>query len=419
MEPEKQSCKANLVPGESAGGLRYLARQPILDTRGRVHGYELLFRSGPETVFRGDGDHATRTMLDNAVMFGLDKLTAGLPAFVNCTREALTDQLVDVLPPSMTVLEILENLDPTPELIASCRQLKAAGYRLALDDFVWREGMDELVEIADYIKVDMSVVGSEERRGLLEQLQNKPVVLVAERVETQQDYQQVLSEGFSLFQGYYFCRPMLFKNRNIPPNRLFHFQILQLLQRSPTDLRKLSDLLKKDTSITYRLMRLVNSPVCAMRQEIRSIETALIAVGEDAFRRIATLAIASDLNGDQPMELLRMAFVRGRFCELTAGLCGLDPMEQYLLGMLSLVPAMMKISVEDLAPSLPLRESVQDALLGKDVRERCLLHWLECNERGDWKGCDELIQHYGLQGEEIIHCYEEALVWAEEAISSV
>jgi hypothetical protein len=114
---------------ELADAFRYLARQPILDTHGRIYAYELLFRVRPENAFRGDSDLATRTMLDNAVIFGLDKLTAGLPAFVNCTMESLTERLVNVLPPTMTVLEILETLEPTNNLIAACHELKAAGYR--------------------------------------------------------------------------------------------------------------------------------------------------------------------------------------------------------------------------------------------------------------------------------------------------
>ena len=419
MSLEEEAVKVEYPQSEILGGLRYVARQPILDLRGRVHGYELLFRSGPNSAFSGDGDLATRTMLDNAVLFGLERLTAGLPAFVNCTLESLTGQMVEVLPSSMTVLEILESLEPTPELIKACRLLKAVGFRLAMDDFVWRPGFDELVEMASYIKVDISQTGGYERQQLLRRLKGKPVVLLAEKVETPEEFQQLRREGFTLFQGYYFCRPVLMKNRSIPPNRMFHIQILQLLHKTPTDLHQLSDLLKKDTSITYRLLRLVNSPICAMRQEVRSIETALIAVGEETFRRIAMLAITSDLGADQPQEVLRMAFVRGRFCELAAGLCQLDSTEQYLLGVLSMLPAMLHLSMEDLAPSLPLREGICDALLGKPVVERCLLQWLEGNEHGDWAGCEAVIQSHVLQAEELVRCYTEAMIWAEEAIHSV
>lgn len=400
-------------------GLRYVARQPILDLRGRVHGYELLFRAGPEAVFRGNGEMATRTMLDNAVMYGLEVLTTGLPAFVNCSAESLTAQLVDVMPPSMTVLEILETLEPTPELVQACRELKSVGFRLALDDFVWRPGVEPLVDIADYVKVDLLSQDASQRHDLLQRLRKKPVVLVAEKVETQQDFQQLRAEGFTLFQGYYFCRPILLKNRNIPGNQLFHLRILQLLHESPTDLRKLSELLKRDTSLTYRLLRLVNSPICAMRQEVRSIETALIAVGEDAFRRIATLAITTDMNMEQPKELLRMAFVRGRFCELAAAQCGLDPTEQYLLGMLSLVPAMLRTSMDDLAPALPMRPAIREALCGTENDDRLLLQWLEADERGDWKGCDALAQAKGLHAPELVRCFTEAITWADQALNSL
>ncbi len=404
------------VQGELAGGLRYVARQPILDLRGRVHGYELLFRNGPELAFRGDGDLATRTMLDNTVIFGMEKLTGGATAFVNCTRESLTEKLVDVLPSSMTVLEILESLEPTPSLIEACRKLKASGFRLALDDFVWSPKFEPLVALADYVKVDFTLTGPSERKALLKHLSGYAVALIAEKVETQEEYKQACAEGFTLFQGYYFCRPVLLENRKVPANRLSHIEILQLLRDDSIDLRKLTRLVKRDTSLTYRLLRLINSPMCAVRQEVRSVQAALLAVGEDAFRRIATLAITSELNTDGPAEVLRMAFVRARFCELAAGLCGMDSTEQYLLGMLSLLPAMLRLPMEELAPSLPLREEIRQSLLGADLPERSLLEWLVRHEHGDWAACDAIVQMRGLKQKDLVRCFDEAVVWAEAAL---
>jgi EAL and modified HD-GYP domain-containing signal transduction protein len=401
---------------ELAGGLRYVARQPIMDLWGRVYGYELLFRAGPEAVFRGDGDLATRTMLDNTVIFGLEKLTAGLPAFVNCTREALMGQLVNVLPPRMTILEILETLEPTPGLIAACRKAKALGFRLALDDFVWKPKLEPLVELADYIKVDFTLLDAAGRESLRQRLGGVTVALIAEKVETQEENQQACAEGFTLFQGYYFCRPILLKNRKIPADWLSYIEILQFLQGESIDIRKLSRLLKRDASLTYRLLRLVNSPVYAVRQEVRSIEVALVIVGEEAFRRIAMLAIASELNANRPPEILRMAFVRGSFCELAAGLCALEQAEQYLLGMFSLLPAMLRIPMAALALALPLREKIREALLGMVSLESSLLRWVECHERGDWVKCDAIAQSYGLNQDELMQCYGQAVVGAEAAL---
>jgi len=396
--------------------LRYVARQPIMDLRGRVHGYELLFRAGPEAAFRGDGDLATRTMLDNTVIFGLERLTGGVPAFVNCTRESLTEDLVHVLPAGMTVLEILENLEPTPGLIDACRKLKAEGFRLALDDFTFKPKWGPLVELADYIKVDFVLSGPQERERLLKRLRAVTVALVAEKVETQEEFNQACAEGFTLFQGYYFCRPVLMENRKMPANRLSQIEILQLLRANSIELRKLTQLVKRDASLTYRLLRFVNSPLCAVWQEVSSIQSALLAVGEETFRRILTLAITSELCSDQPAEVLRMAFVRGRFCELGAALCELDPTEQYLLGMLSLLPAMLRLPMEALTPALPLRHEIRQALEGAANPQRILLQWLESHEYGNWAACDEVVLANGLNEAEVVGCYGEAVEWAEQAL---
>ena len=398
------------------GGLRYMARQPILDLRGKVYGYELLLRSGPEAGFQGDNNLATRAMLDNTVLFGFEKLTGGLPGFVNCTAESLTGELVDVLPPQLTVLAILDTVEATPEVLEACRKLKAQGYRIALDNFEWKPRLQTLLELADYVKVDFansSVVG---RQEIFRRLLGKKTVLVAEKVESPQEYQQAREEGFTLFQGYYFCRPVLMNNRKIPSNRMGHFELLKLLQSDDIDVHEASRMMKRDASMTYRLLRLANSPMYALHMEIRSIQTALLVLGEKTFRRIVTLAIASDLNGEQPLEILRMAFLRGRFCELASERCGLDPGEQYLLGMLSMLPAMMLMPMEDLVPTLPLRDEIKSALKGAANRERVLLGWLESHEHGDWATCDTVVEANGLSEKEMVACYRSALVWAGAAL---
>jgi EAL and modified HD-GYP domain-containing signal transduction protein len=413
------------VPGSSVGcagvdpdsALRYVARQPILDLQGKVYGYELLFRSGAETVFSGDGEFATRTMIDNTVLFGLEKLTGSLPAFVNCTADALVREQVGLLPPGMTVLEILETVEPVPEVIQACRHLKSLGFRLALDDFVWKPSLEPLIRIVDYIKFDFILSGERERRAMLARLKGVPAVLLAEKVETQQDYQRASAEGFMLFQGYYFCRPTLLTRRKVPANQISHIEMLRLLQQTPLDLPRASEAVKRDAALTYRLLRLVNSPACAMRQEVRSISAALMALGEDVFRRIATLAIASELNSGQPAEILRMAFVRARFCELAAAACGLNTLEQYLMGMFSMRPAMLRAPMEEILTALPLREEIRSALLGEPNSERTLLAWLEANEQGNWQTCDAVALVQRLNSEYLHRSFTDALVWAELSLS--
>jgi EAL and modified HD-GYP domain-containing signal transduction protein len=403
---------------EQAGELRYVARQPILDLHGAARGYELLFWNGRNLTTRGKSDLATRTMLDNTVVFGLEELTRGLPAFVNCTADSLTEEWVAVLPPHMTVLELASDAEPTPSLLAACRKLKASGFRLALTDFTGIPDYRSLVDLADYIKVDIHKVSTLARANLLRWLTGSTASLVAQNVETQEQYGQVCKEGFDLFQGYYFCRPEPLQSHRIPGNRLVHLEILEDLQSDPVDLQRLSQLVMCDASLAYRLLRLVNSPVSAMRQEVTSIQSALMLVGDATFRRIAMLAIASDFNTNQPAEILRMAFERGRFCELAAPLCGLSPSEQYLIGMVSLFPAMLLIVMEDLVRLLPLRETARDALLGKDIPEGMLLHWVVCQEHGDWAECDAIVRSSGMSHEQAMRCHALAVEWAEAALKS-
>jgi len=402
-------------------GLRYAARQPILDSHGVLHGYELLFREGPINSFSGDGNAATRAMLDNTLFFGLDRLSGGLPVFVNCTEEALRERMVLVLPPTHTVLELLETIDPTDALLAICHELKGLGYRFALDDFVLSAAWKPFIALADYIKVDLSITTPQQRAALVAYLRScKPVPkvqLVAERVETEVELAIAMQEGFKLFQGYFFCRPIIFHNRTIPANQLVRLKILQEVTRTPLDTHLISNLVKRDASLTYRLLRVVNSPIYGLRKEIRSIHAALILAGDEMFRRVLTLAITAELVGNRPTEILRMSFLRGRFCELAAPELGRDPTEQYLLGILSLMPAMLQVPMEQIVHSMPLRGPVQAALLGESNTERTLLEWLMSYEIGDWESCDRVAAKAGLPAAMLLDLYGTAVLWAETNLS--
>ncbi|MGO9339536.1 MAG: EAL and HDOD domain-containing protein [Terracidiphilus sp.] len=363
-------------------------------------------------------------MAETAAFFALQrpsemkKLTGKMTAFMNCPVEALNDQLRQALPSTLTVLEIPASMEISSDLIAMCQQLKAEGFRFALNHLEDPAQSKPLVELADYVKVDFVRTQREERRKLIAQLQGKTIATVAENVDTQTGHQKARDEGFSLFQGYYFCEPVPVRNRRPPVNQILRIEILKALQQNPFDLRKVGELVKRDGPITYQLLRLVNSPLWAMRQTVDSIEVALMAVGDDAFRRIATMAIASEFNGTQPPELLCMAMVRARFCEVAGLKLNLDPFSQYLLGLLSLLPAMQGRQMEDIAPTLPLGDPIREALLGIKNEERVLLGWLENLERGDWAGCDAAALAGGLNQQELAKTYVDAVAWAEAALHS-
>jgi EAL and modified HD-GYP domain-containing signal transduction protein len=402
------------APTDANQLVRHIARQPVLDAKGRLFGYELLFRSGWDNVFSGDGDQATRTMLDNTLLFGVDQLSSGLPVFINCTRESLLRDLVLVLNPEQVILEVLETVVPDRAVIHACQKLRAKGYRFALDDFVWKPEIAPLVDLASFIKIDVLACPPVERKRLVRQLEQSPAELVAEKVEAPEDFEVFKREGFSLFQGYYFCRPMQTTLRRIPSNTRTHLELLSIVQQNPIDIRQVSLILRRDVSLTYRLMRLVNSPLYGRRQDIQSIEQALLIVGDTMFRRLVLLGITSEATGPQAAALLRLALHRSRFCELVAEKWRLDPDEQCLFGLMSLLPAMLRVKAEAIARILPMRPSLRDVLLGGASRERGPLNWLENFESGNWEICEALAKQFQIRESELATPYADAIQWADE-----
>lgn len=395
--------------------VRSVARQPILNLCGRLHGYELIFRSAAGSSYSWDAEGAIATLVDDTVTFGLDRCTNGFPAFIRCTAAALTSPFLQVLPAAMTVLAVPEAEQLSPELIQTCRALKLQGFRFALDDFT---GLTHpLIEISSYIRVDFSTPQPPARGDLRARLGSE-VALMAKKVETQEDHRAAGTAGFTLFQGDYLFRPASVASPKIPVNRLFHFEILQELYREQPDLKKLGKLVMRDAALSYRLLRLVNSPICALRQEVRSIEAAIIVVGLDTFRRFATLAILAEPGSAQHSEILHMALVRARFCELGSRMARLNGAEQYLLGLFSLLPAMLRIPMKELAPSLPLHDEIREALEGTNNRERCLLQWFEHHEHGEWQSCDELALNHRLRRHDLVQHYGDAMVWANTALEA-
>jgi c-di-GMP-related signal transduction protein len=410
------SNKPDSLPLEWAGEICSVTRQPILSQRGRLQAYELLFRERPGSNGCGANESAIDTVLDDAVVFGLERFTNGFPAFIATTAAALTGQMVQILPPDLTILAIPQSVEFDPKLLDACRSLKSQGFRFALDDYTCKP--HPLLELADYVRVDFSQPDAVGRDPYSRWLGVEPERLVAKRVETEDEYCRAFAEGFTLFQGNYLFRPALVKNRKIPANRLFHFEILRELYRETIDLPRLSGLVMRDASLTYRLLRLVNSPICALRQEVRSVESAIIIVGVDTFRRFATLAILTEGNSAEQPEILHMALGRARFCELAARTAKLDPSEQYLLGMFSLLPAMLRLPMNEISPALPLRDEVRRALEGTPNYERSLLAWFENHEHANWAACDEIVSANRLNHDRLIKCYADAVVWANTALCS-
>jgi len=394
---------------------RFIARQTIFDRDRNVYGYELLFRSGWENSFRGDTDEATRIMIADGALYGFHELTHGVPTFVNCTRESLVNGLVTLLPTS-TVLEIVETVVGNAEVLEACERYKKLGYKLALDDFQMHEDMHGLIGLADYIKVDFSLSDAKERREILTALRGRKVTLLAEKVETEEEFEAALAEGFTLFQGYFFCHPVVFSKKRLPTNGANYLYLLSALMGEEFRVAQIAILLQSEVALSYQLLRLVNSAGFQLEKEVRSLQDALILVGENKFRILLLNAIATETCRSRPSELLVHVLHRARFLELMAAYTGENEAEQYLFGLLSLMDVMLGVPIGDLIDALPLRKEMRDALSGESNRVSTALRLFKSYEDADWEACMNESFALRLTEGELSGMYRDSLVWAENSI---
>ena len=392
---------------------RFIGRQPILDAKNRIVGHELLFRSGLSNVFSGDAEDATRDVIDQCLLLMPDARDQA--TFINCTRHSLMTGIVTLLPPESTVLEILENVDPDPELMEVCRDLRSKGYRFALDDFSPDDGKLAFLEIADFIKVDFRASEPEERKAIYALASFTKAKLIAEKVETEADVQAAKAEGCTLFQGYFFCKPVIVSTQVIPQNQVIYLQMLAALTRTPANIFEVEKLVMSDASICYRLLRLVNSAIYGLSAPITSIRSALLMVGDDEFRKMVTVALAGLAGTAQSKAVVQMALERAKFCELLAPLMNEPASKLYLLGMLSLIDVILGMSMTQIIDSLPVDREMKAALLGTPSHLATALDLVRCHESGDWREHRDIQKALGLTERAASMIYVESVRWADRA----
>ena len=396
----------------------FLGRQPILDRAQNTYGYELLFRDGPENAFRGsDADQATLTVIDNSLgHMGLRQVTGGKKAFINFTRRLLVEDYGSLLPKEHVVIEVLEGIEPDSEVIKACRRLKDLGYTVALDDFQYRPEYDPLIEIADVIKVDLHVSNERDRQQMARQFLPLNIRLLAERVETFAEFEQVKEMGYSYFQGYFFSRPVVLSMEQVPQSKLARIQLLQLINHPEFDLEKAETIIKHDPSLTMKLLQYINSVIFGLSVQVQSIRQALSLLGEENIRKWIALLVLNGLVEDRPVELLRQAIVRGRFCELLAKPLNLEGKDQelFMTGVFSLLDTMMGKPMADLLIDIPLSKEIEAALLRKSSPYEDALATAKAFERGDWNHIAAVSEKYGTEDERLAACHQEAFSWADE-----
>ncbi len=355
------------APVREVKPLRYVARQPIVDREENVFGYELLFRDGLENAFSGDTDEASRATLDRSLLMGLDILCDGRRAFVNCTRDTLIKGLVMLLPSTVTVVEILETVPADADVLAACQSLKEAGYMIALDDYVADDPREGLAEMADIIKVEMQLTTEEQRNVIMKRF-GRRCRMLAEKIETQAEFARARDLGFAYFQGYFFRRPEMMNTRDMPANRLNYLKMLQEVSRADLNVEALEKLIKAEASVCYRLLRYLNSAIFSFQSEVHSVRHALSMLGERETRRWVRLVAAVGAGQEKSSDLVLSALVRGRFGELLSPRVPHGESDLFLLGLLSLIDAMLEMPMEEVLEENPARSCHQGSAVGAAQR---------------------------------------------------
>ncbi|WP_018984802.1 EAL and HDOD domain-containing protein [Salinimonas chungwhensis] len=392
----------------------YVARQPIFNTRNQLYAYELLFRDGEANRFPDiSPDEATSRVISSThLSLGLEAVIGHHLAFINFHQSTLIHHFPRSLDPAHTVVEILETVDINVELIEACRQLKKLGYQIALDDYDLDSKWDPFLTFVSIIKFDIRETPYEKIAALAPKLKARGIRLLAEKVETQAEFNQYSELGFDYFQGYYLAKPEVIRHKQFSANQLTMLELMNESASITFDLRKINRIIERDPALTFQLLRYINNPLINKRNKISSLHHALTYMGEAELRKFIALLALSNMSKDEPNELLVMSLVRAKFCEHLCAITGhCDINAGFLVGLLSLLDALIKQPMEELVEKIPLDEDVQQALCKKPGWLRHCVQLIICFEQGQWNGVKRFAMKYRLNQSDLHECYSEALNW--------
>jgi len=401
----------------------FVARQAIFDRARRLYGYELLFRSsGESNKFDGtDSVSATTQVIANSLLsVGLENIVCGKKMFVNFDRTLLMSGFHSMLSREDLVLEILETVEPDPEFLAACRELSEQGYTIALDDFVRHPRFEPLTEIARVIKVDMRATARDEQEQLLRIYQPRGIAMLAEKVETPEEFDWAQLAGYDLFQGYFFTRPVVLRGQQIPAAKLTCILLLREMQQPDLDFKRLRELISEDVSLTYKLLRYVNSVLFQRTVEIHSIGHALAELGESNIRCWIALAALPELAKNKPGELVTHSLVRGHFCQRLAQLSGIqDHHLAFLMGLFSLLDTLIDLPLDEALLQAGVARAISGALLGTAPEDDAFrnVYRLAClYEAGDWDAVKDFAEKLKIKTEGLCEAYAETTSWAHQVM---
>lgn len=398
----------------------FVARQPIFRSNSQLHGYELLYRSGADNRFDGTApDVATARVIANTFLnIGANKLLNGKPAFINFAENMLTMELASLLPFRAVVVEILESVEPTPEVLRACHELKKRGYALALDDVGDTSNIEPWIGLVDIIKVDFLKTGGENRRHLVRRYRRGKVKLLAEKLENQAEFNTAIALGYDLHQGFFFARPQIVSGRAIPQSKVHLLRLLREVSSEDIDLARLETLVVQEVALTYKLLRYLNSAAFGWRSPITSLRHALTLLGVEELRKWICLLLLTSMGDFKQPQTVINSLVRARYAELLSAQMGLGRRKSsaFLLGLLSQLDAILNCPLEQALSELSLEPDVVNTLLGRTTADSGLTDLyvlMTAYEAADWVRCAAIAQMHGIAVNDLSGTYVQAVNWAD------
>ncbi|MDA0130527.1 HDOD domain-containing protein [Vibrio sp. MarTm2] len=399
----------------------YVARQPIFNAKRQTLGYELLFRDGEKNAYPShiESNRATyRLIVENFLSLGTNPAIDTSRCFINFPQESLIRGLPMVLPKDKVVIEVLETCTPNDELYLAVKKLSQAGYLIALDDFVYSAEWERFLPFVQIVKLDIMAMGLESACDFVKERIGKGVKrrFLAERVETEAEFLTTRSAGFSFFQGYFFGKPEITRKGYLSPEQLIAMELFKEVCQPEVDFVKIEKIVAKDVSLSYQLLRFVNTMSDRLEVSISSFRQALIYLGQDKLKIFVSLAVASFVSTRKPKELYNLSLQRAQFCQLMAND---NPFNEYrdqafLIGLFSMLDALIDVSLDELVEQLPLCSSIKLALLERQGPYGLLLKVEECYERADWYGIKEACHQLNLSVDDIMPKISAAQRWSQD-----
>ena len=394
-----------------------IARQPIFNETRRLFAYELLYRGADAMDLEHvGGNRATSSLLTSSFLTeGLEKISGNKPCFVNFTEELLLQNIAESFPHRSIIVEILEDVPVTDAVISACRNLKELHYKLALDDFIYHEKFIPLLQLADIIKIDFRLTPVDQISHTLQQIEPFKLDLLAEKVETYAEFAEARKLGFKYFQGYFFAKPEEMRIKELTTSKLTLLNLLSEINRKDVSSKKMAEIISADVSLSYKLLRYINSAYFYLIQEIESIAYAVTYLGENEIRRFVTLAVISEISANKPAELVRLAAVRAKFCEMLGAASGFKtkPNELFMLGLFSLLDAMLDAPINDILRKIPLSNNIKDALIKQSGPLAGFLPCVVAYEQGRRSECFQTLEMLHIPEKNVFPLYLSSLEFAD------